>query len=230
VARAKGIIDEGAIGDILAVEARECHSGSHSPYQLKKKYCGGGVLMNLGVYPLGLALWLINSPINRVYAEMGILYHKFEAEDHASLFIRFKNNAIATIHTSYIVKGGLDDRTEIYGTDGSIYIDLFRTSSVKVYSEKGYSYVLEKASLSTNWTSPSVDEAWQLGYSREIEHFINCILKDTNPFPDGDFGKRVLEVVFAAYKSVEETEALTELSARFPRRSSPMGRAWVHAP
>lgn len=207
VHRAKSIIDEGAIGEILIVEARESHSGSHSPYALNKEYCGGGALMNLGVHPVGVALWLINNPVDRVYAEMGNLYHKLEAEDHASLLIRFKNNSLATIHASYTVKGGMDDRLEIYGRDGSICVDLFRTSPVKVYSEKGYSYVVEKASLSTGWTSPSVDEVWQLGYSSEMEHFLNCVREDENPFPDGEFGKKVLEVVFAAYKSVEEGKA-----------------------
>ncbi|HDJ04743.1 MAG TPA: Gfo/Idh/MocA family oxidoreductase, partial [Candidatus Bathyarchaeota archaeon] len=54
--RAREIIEEGAIGDILVVEARESHSGSHSPYALKKEYCGGGSLMNLGVHPIGVAL------------------------------------------------------------------------------------------------------------------------------------------------------------------------------
>ncbi|MCD6088188.1 hypothetical protein J7K07_00495 [Candidatus Bathyarchaeota archaeon] len=46
--------------------------------------------MNLGVYPIAIALWLIDSPVDHVYAEMGNLYHKLEAEDHASLFIRFR--------------------------------------------------------------------------------------------------------------------------------------------
>ena len=202
--RAREIINEGAIGNILVVEARESHSGSHSPYALKKEYCGGGALMNLGVHPIGAALWFIDSPVERVYAEMGNLYHKLEAEDHASLFIRFKNSCLATIHASYTVKGGIDDRFEIYGTDGSVYVDLFRVSPVKVYSEKGYSYVVEKATISTGWTLPSVDEVWQLGYEREIEHFVDCIVNDKEPFPGGDFGKKVLEVVFAAYKSVEE--------------------------
>ena len=77
-------------------------------------------------------------------------------------------------------------------------------SPVKVYSEKGYSYVVEKATISTGWTFPSVDEIWQLGYEKEIEHFVNCVVNDEEPFPGGEFGKKVLEVVFAAYKSVEE--------------------------
>ena len=202
--RAKQIIDEGAIGDVLIVEARESHSGSHSPYALKKEYCGGGVLMNLGVHPIAIALWLIDSPVDHVYAEMGNLYHKLEAEDHASLFIRFKDDRLATIHASYTVKGGIDDRVEIYGTDGLIFVDLSHASPLKVYSEKGYSYVVEKASLSTGWSFPAVDEVWQLGYANEIEYFVNCVREDKEPFPDGEFGKKVLEVVSAAYKSVEE--------------------------
>jgi len=42
------------------------------------------------------------------------------------------------------------------------------------------------------------------GYANEIEYFVNCVREDKEPFPDGEFGKKVLEVVSAAYKSVEE--------------------------
>lgn len=50
---------------------------------------------------------------------------------------------------------------------------------------------------------------WQLGYSKEIEHFVNCVRGDEDPFPDGEFGKKVLEVVSVAYKSVEEGKPQT---------------------
>ena len=45
--RIRKIIEEGALGRLLAIEAREQHSGSHSPYATEKKYCGGGVLIHM---------------------------------------------------------------------------------------------------------------------------------------------------------------------------------------
>ena len=36
------IVEEGALGKISYMRARECHSGSHSPYNQTIALCGGG--------------------------------------------------------------------------------------------------------------------------------------------------------------------------------------------
>ena len=51
--RAKEIIQEGGIGDILYVKAKETHNGSHSIFAQQKKYCGGGAMIHLGIHPIG---------------------------------------------------------------------------------------------------------------------------------------------------------------------------------
>jgi len=207
--RAKGIIDEGGIGKILYIEARETHSGSHSPFAIKKKYSGGGCLLHLGCHPIGEALWLIGKPVKRVYAEIGNLYHDIEVEDFATLLMRFEDDEASTIQANYITKGGMDDRVEIYGTDGVIFLNWSKSNQVRVFSEKGYSHVVEKADISTGWANVTVDDLWDLGYIKELRHFVECVAENREPFPTGEFGRDVLKVIIAGYESAKEGKPVT---------------------
>ena len=44
----------------------------------------------------------------------------------------------------------------------------------------------------------------QTGYLKELEHFIDCIIKDRAPSVSGYQGKKVVRIVEAAVKSNEE--------------------------
>jgi len=207
--RAKGIIDEGGIGKILYIEARETHSGSHSPFAIQKKYSGGGCLLHLGCHPVGESLWLIDKPVKRVYAETGNLYHDIEVEDFATLLMRFEDDRASTVQANYITKGGMDDRVEIYGTDGVMLVNWTKSDQVRVFSEKGYSYAVEKVDITTGWANVTVNDLWDLGYTNELRHFVECVAEDKKPFPNGEFGRNVLKVIFAGYKSAEEGKPIT---------------------
>jgi predicted dehydrogenase len=43
-----------------------------------------------------------------------------------------------------------------------------------------------------------------MGYLKEMEHFIDCIIKDKEPSVSGYQGKKVVKIVEAAVKSNEE--------------------------
>ncbi len=205
VRRAQEIIHEGALGKLLAIEAREQHSGTHSKYTSRKDYCGGGVLISMAVHPIASAMRFINAPVKRVYAEVGNMRQIYEAEDYVVLILRFENEVSAVIHSNYITKGGMQDRTEIYGTEGMLFIDLTHANTLRVYSEVGYPYVIEKASMSKGWTLPALDERWQYGFIDMINHFIHCVIEDEKPRSTGIFGRDVLKIVFAGYESAERS-------------------------
>ena len=207
--RAKGIIDEGGIGSILLVEARETHSGSHSRFAIERKYSGGGCLLHLGCHPVGVALWLFRKPVKKVYAEIGNLYHDIEVEDYATLLMRFRDNEAATIQANYVTKGGIDERVEIYGRDGVILANWSKSDQVRVFSEKGYSYAVEKVDLTTGWANVTVNDLWDFGYINELKYFVECIAEGKEPFPNGEFGREVLKVILAGYESAKEGKPLT---------------------
>jgi predicted dehydrogenase len=95
----------------------------------------------------------------------------------------------------------MDDRVEVYGTDGVIYADLFMGNSALTYSEKGYGYAMEKAGTTRGWTFTIFEEAFNQGYPQELKHFIECVREDTQPLVTGEDGRAVLEIMYAAYAS-----------------------------
>jgi len=207
VVRMREIIREGALGEILSIEAREQHSGSHSIYSTRREYTGGGVLIHMGVHPIGFIMHTMNQPVRKVYAELGNLLHDFEVEDYAVLLMRFDGGSSGIAHSNYITKGGMQDRIEIYGTGGMAFINMTHINPIQLYSESGYSYVVEKASVSRGWTSPIIDEKTQYGYMNMLRHFTDCISNELKPDSDGAFGREVLKVVFAGYTSYESKRA-----------------------
>lgn len=207
--RAKEIIEEGGIGKLLYIKAKESHQGSHSIYAQKKEYCGGGTMIHLGIHPVAFVAFLAKSDIKEVMAmsttggETNLVHHDYSGEDWAAALVTMENGVRAFVEANYITVGGMDDKIEIYGSEGNIHIDLTKGSPLEVYSRPGYGYAIEKADYTTGWTKPAVDEFLSLGYVKEIEHFINCVINDTdsNPGTRAEDGLKALEVVFAAYKS-----------------------------
>jgi len=95
----------------------------------------------------------------------------------------------------------MQDRIEIYGSEGMAFINLTHANPIRVYSDVGYSYVVEKASRSLGWASPVIDENYQYGFCNMVRHFVTCILEDKEPISTGEFGREVLRVVSAGYES-----------------------------
>ena len=176
--RIREIIEQDGLGQILAIEAREQHSGSHSQYATRKEFCGGGALIHLAVHPIGFILHIMNQPVKRVYADLANLLHKTEGEDQALVLMRFKNENSGLAQSNYITKGGMQDRIEIYGTEGLALMNITHSNLVQVYSEKGYSYVVEKASTSKGWTNPVLNEHLQYGFANMLEHFVERMFEE----------------------------------------------------
>ncbi|MCW4021071.1 MAG: Gfo/Idh/MocA family oxidoreductase [Candidatus Bathyarchaeota archaeon] len=206
--RLYGIIEEGGLGKIYAMEAREQHSGSHSLYATKKKYAGGGVLIHMAVHPIGLIMYMMKQSVAKVYAELGNLTGKYEGEDYAVLLMRFEDGGSGVAYSNYITKGGMQDRIEVYGSEGMAFMNLTHVNPISVYSDAGYGYVVEKASISKGWTSPVIDENIHYGFSNMVHHFADCILKDEEPRATGEFGREVLKTVFAGYESDKKKAAV----------------------
>lgn len=211
IVRAKSICEEGAIGDILYLKAKETHGGSHSIYAQKLKLCGGGALLHLGIHPIGLMRWLKGKRITEVIGRASgggssnLLHPNFEGEDWAVAILTFEDRTFGFVEGNYVTFGGLDDQVEVYGTKGNIKVNLSQGSPIKVYSSGGYEYAIEKAETTKGWTTPAVDEELSLGYVDEIAYFVECVRlnKEIMPGVRGEDGRAALEVAMAIYRSIE---------------------------
>ncbi len=210
--RAREICQEGGIGDILYIKAKETHNGSHSVFAQQKKYCGGGSMIHLGIHPVGFLPWLTGQDITHVVGmkteglEKNLIHKNYTGEDWAAALVMLENGARGFVEGNYITCGGMDDKIEIYGTEGNIHIDLTKGSPMSVYSRSGYEYAVEKADFTKGWTKPAVDEFMSLGYVNEIAHFVDCVQNDKQPQKgtSGEDGIKALAVTFAIYESAEK--------------------------
>jgi predicted dehydrogenase len=202
--RVRQMVDEGAIGDIYMLKQSEKHSGPHSDWFYDINLAGGGVLMDMGCHGIGWFRWMLkNSKALSVYATMATVYHKgrTKGEDNSVVIIEFENGVTGVVENSWAKHGGMDDKSEVYGTGGVIYADLFMGNSSTAYSKSGYGYALEKADTTVGWTFPIFEEAFNQGYPHELKHFIECVQQNKEPLVTGEDGRAVLEIIYAAYES-----------------------------
>lgn len=209
------VINEGAIGRMLYVKAKECHNGTHSKFAKNKDTCGGGCLIHLAIHPVGWILHLLggsgNNKVVEVFAkcngglEDNYVHKDNGGEDFSIAVIKFANGEHALVEGNYITVGGMDDKVEVYGTDGNIKADLTFGSSLSVYSRPGYGYAMEKTDNTLGWTKPAVDEFLNLGYVDELAYAVDCVINNEEPCYScsGRMGLVCMEIIEAMYKSNE---------------------------
>jgi predicted dehydrogenase len=212
LSKAISIVEEGAIGKPMYIRARECHSGSHSPFVQTVKYCGGGCMVHLGIHPIGFMLALKNNRWTELVAmtsgggQNNFLHKGMEGEDWSTCIMKFEDGTSALFEANFITYGGMEDVIDIYGTQGTMHIDLTFSSAINCFSIPGVSYTVEKAEVTTGWSKPAVDEKFNLGYVNEIRHFMESCLKgeDAKVGLRGIDGLESIKVANLIYKSARE--------------------------
>ncbi len=214
--RTRELIEEGAVGEVCYVKAKETHNGSHSIYAQRKEYCGGGAMIHLGIHPVGLVLALLGEVTEVVGSVSGgeaanLVHKEYTGEDWAVGLLAFAGGARALVEGNYVTVGGMDDAVEVYGAEGVIKVDLTFGSPLRVYSRPGFTYAVEKADTTKGWTRPAVDEMRNLGYPDEIAHFVDCVRLGEAPRAGvrGEDGLRCLETVLAIYESARTGQVVT---------------------
>jgi len=202
--RARQLVNEGAFGEVFMLKQSEKHSGPHSDWFYDINLAGGGVLMDLGCHGIQWFRWMLNNAkALNVFASLATVYHKgrTKGEDNSVIIIEFENGVTGVVENSWAKHGGMDDRSEIYGTGGMIYADLFMGNSAVSYSRNGYKYAMEKADTTVGWSFTVFEEVFNQGYPHELKHFVDCVRNNKQPLVTGEDGRAVLEIIYAAYAS-----------------------------
>lgn len=210
--KALELIEKGGIGELKFIRARECHSGSHSPFAQTIAYCGGGVMMHLGIHPVCFLLALKNNRWKTLTAltsgggSENLIHKGMEGEDWAGAMMRFEDGMTAVLEANYVTAGGMEDSIDFYGTEGCLHVDLTFSSALHGFSIPGFDYTVEKAEVTTGWSRPAVDERYNLGYVAEIAHFVDCAAKnvDARVGLRGVDGLESVKVINLIYKSARE--------------------------
>lgn len=135
VRRAKEVVDNGVIGDVVALRAELCtrfeFDAAHRLFDLE---AGGGALLDLGVYPIHFAWLLLGGP-QRVDA-IGAL-SPTGSDTTVTLQCEYPDGAVAQLLTSAHTRG--TGAAEIYGTKGTVTLGprIHRATTLTVVTERG---------------------------------------------------------------------------------------------
>ena len=147
VLRAKQLVDEGRIGEVLTFNARYLHSGSIDPNRPIgwKQQIQGGVLLDLGSHALDLLTWMIGYP-QKVFCKMRTLYadrptrdggrEQALSEDHVAMLLEMPNGAVGSVEASKIATGANDELAlEIRGEKGALKWNSMDSNYVYFYDQ-----------------------------------------------------------------------------------------------
>jgi len=202
--KAKQMADEGAFGHVHLVKQGEKHSGPHADWFWDVDKSGGGALMDLGCHGIAFCWWFLGKPrVKSVYAHLATRVHanRTRGDDEAITIIEFENGATGVVENSWNRPGGMDDSIEVFGDRGQTYADMLMGNALPTYSEVGFGYAVEKAATTTGWSYPVFEEHWNYGFPQEMRHFARCVRGKESPIADGETGRVVQEVLYAAYAS-----------------------------
>jgi myo-inositol 2-dehydrogenase/D-chiro-inositol 1-dehydrogenase len=202
--KAKEMADQGGFGKVYLVKQSEKHFGPHSDWFWDVERSGGGALMDLGCHGIAFTYWFLGRPaIKSVYAHLGTYVHadKTKGDDEAICIIEFENGAVGMVENSWGRRGGMSDRSEIYGEGGVTYADLHMGNALPTYSEYGFGYAVEKAPTTQGWSYPVFEEHWNYGMPQEMRHFARAARGKETLQSTGEDGRVVLQVLYAAYAS-----------------------------
>lgn len=208
--RARKLIQEGAIGEVMATQFAGAANkpvsywtGGYSDrvqtkWRKSKAESGGGILIMNYVYDVHRLLYITGLKVTRVFAEYDTFRTDVEVEDFITATMRYENGALGTLVVSSCAPGatppairGVGNR--IYGTAGQI---VFAGKGLLVYTENDVDG-LNKG----EWTTISFPESD--GYVTYIERFVEAAFNGTPPEVPGEEGRNTLEVILAIYKSGE---------------------------
>lgn len=178
VLEAKRLIDEGVIGEVVSASAKRV-----GPFPPRIKDVG--VTIDLAIHEVDIMFYLFDSPVSRVYANMGSRLEKCEYEDHAELMMKFESGTVGVLETNWLTPYK-KRQLEIIGVDGIISID-YIDQAVKVYGK--------------NAQKVNVEHKEPL--KEELNSFLSAVINDEEPKITGEDGIHALKVVLAAMKSAK---------------------------
>jgi inositol 2-dehydrogenase len=199
---AKQKIEQGLIGEPVMIKLV-----GRDPWRTSVEFArrenSGGMIADMGVHEFDLARWLMGSEVVRTYSEGGCLvFPELEAAgdiDNALIDLKFANGAIGNVDLSRNAVYGYDIRTEVIGSQGSLFIGGLQQTMV---------WTLKKNQISHD-TIPGFKERFEAAYAAEIRAFVECVRED-RPVPvTGQDARLATVIAIAATRSLDEARPVT---------------------
>jgi predicted dehydrogenase len=192
--------DKDKIGKISHVETY-CNSNRNNNdytkvWRIQKPMSGGGALMDMGIYALQSAIYLIGEDPTEVNTtkyvgpDGGNTGPFRDIEKDIVFDLKFPSGATATVRSTY-TEGGHE--TTLTGDKGSLNLRplMGYSGNHAYYTAKG----------STERTE--IPFTWLQHFACEMDDFAQCVLQNKDTKTPGEMGLRDMKIIYGAYESAQ---------------------------
>jgi len=189
----KSLLASGEIGDLFYIKSgwirRQSSTGK---WFTQKTESGGGVIIDLAILLLDLALWLLDYPPVDAVSTQSFHQNTKNVEDTSVSFLRCKNSSLINIETSWSLQVERDlFYLNVYGTKGYA-----RLHPLRVYKKIDDQHMDLAPSLAENSLN-----LFKKSYLNELKSFVGAV-RGLNPvFSSGDEALSRMKVIDAMYNS-----------------------------
>jgi UDP-N-acetylglucosamine 3-dehydrogenase len=152
----------------------------------------------LGIHDVDVMRWLLGSEVIRVYAQgKSVDQGGAAGQDSVGAVLTFANGCYGLLEVSWLLPASMgrsDQRLEVLGTDGAIFVQLY-DRGLEVHSSKG----LVRPDTTT---MPTVRGRVTGNLRDEIDHFLQCLQEDRQPAVTGEDGLAALKIALALTESL----------------------------
>lgn len=197
------LVASGALGQVFKAKSHAIwlHDGPPpGSWFVQQRFAGGGSLADMGIHSIDTLRFVLGgAQPTKVFANIGTGFEAIGVDDTATLLLEFEGGIAALIEAGWyhLYADGLEGYTQVYGTKGY----------ARALPSELHSYVEDVWSV-TRPRMPTRKQQCDLPmYQAQMDHFLSCIVEDTEPSPGGDDGLWAMRVLEAAYRSAETGEA-----------------------
>ncbi|NMB00061.1 MAG: Gfo/Idh/MocA family oxidoreductase [Firmicutes bacterium] len=211
--RAKQLVDDGLLGELLTFRTTFGHGGPESwsidpgpgTWFFNKEAAGLGAMADLGVHKTYLIQYLTGQRVVEVTSKFATLHKKdaagqpIQVEDNALVIYTMENGIMGTMTASWTYYGAEDNSTVLYGTKGimRIYDDPKYSLVVKLKDGETIYYELESIQTNERQTSSGV-----------IDEFVGSIMQNKDTELSGKRALDSMRAIFAAVESAEKQRTI----------------------
>ena len=210
-ARARKLVEEGAIGNIVTFRTTFGHGGPETwsvdpgkaTWFFDKKKAAMGAMADLGIHKTDLIQFLTGQKVVETTAVVTTLDKKgpdgglIGVDDNAVCIYRMSGGAVGTMTASWTYYGAEDNSTILYGTRGIMRVYDDPAYSIKITTAAGEHILYDIDQIQTN------DNQTKSGV---IDLFMDSLVNGTPPEISGEEALSAMRAVFASIRSAETGE------------------------
>ena len=191
----KSIINGGEIGEPFYIKCGWSRKmSSDQKWFLQKSSAGGGVILDLGIVLLDLAIWFFDYPSIKSVTVQTYNHRTKKVEDSAVGFLRFKNSAVINFEISWSLHSETDSISmTVFGTEGTAHLN-----PLKAYKRVGASHIEYTPPMSSN-----IKNLYRKSYENELKHFIGAIRGNNPIMSSSEDALNRMKLLDSIYKSAE---------------------------